>query len=63
MVREDYIHPELEWAKESRLMMFTAHRRENLGELMHNIFRAIRRVIDENLDVKAIYPIHMHPVV
>ena len=62
-VRKDYAHPELEWAADSRLIMITAHRRENLGEPMRNIFRAIRRVMDEHLDVKAIYPIHMNPVV
>ena len=62
-VREDYCHPELEWAGDSKLIMITAHRRENLGEPMHNMFRAIRRVMDEHLDVKAIYPIHMNPVV
>ncbi|MBE6771517.1 MAG: UDP-N-acetylglucosamine 2-epimerase (non-hydrolyzing) [Ruminococcaceae bacterium] len=62
-VREDYTHPELEWADGSRLIMITAHRRENLGEPMRNMFRAIRRVMEENPDVKAIYPIHMNPVV
>lgn len=62
-VREDYTHPELEWASDSRLIMLTAHRRENLGEPMHSMFRAIRRVMDEHPDVKAIYPIHMNPVV
>ena len=62
-VRGDYTHPELEWADDSRLIMLTAHRRENLGEPMHNMFRAIRRVMDEHPDVKAIYPIHMNPVV
>lgn len=62
-VREDYRHPELEWAKGSRLIMITAHRRENLGEPMKHMFRAIRRVMDEHSDVKAIYPIHMNPVV
>ena len=62
-VRADYSHPDLEWAKGSRLIMITAHRRENLGEPMHRMFRAIRRIIDENPDVKAIYPIHMNPVV
>lgn len=62
-VRTDYTHPELDWAKDSRLIMITAHRRENLGEHMKNMFRAIRRVMDEHPDVKAIYPIHMNPVV
>lgn len=62
-VREDYSHPELDWAEGSRLIMITAHRRENLGEPMHNMFRAIRRVMEEHPDVKAIYPIHMNPVV
>ena len=62
-VRENYTHPELEWAKGSRLIMITAHRRENLGNPMCNMFRAIRRVMDEHPDVKAIYPIHMNPVV
>ena len=62
-VREDYTHPQLEWAKDSRLILITAHRRENLGEPMTHMFRAIRRVMDEHPDVKAIYPIHMNPVV
>ena len=62
-VREDYTHPELEWAKDSRLILITAHRRENLGEPMHHMFRAIRRVMEEHPDVKAIYPIHMNPIV
>ena len=62
-VRQDYTHPELQWAAGSRLIMITAHRRENLGEPMHNMFRAIRRVMEEHPDVKAIYPIHMNPVV
>ncbi len=62
-VRESYTHPELDWAEGSRLIMITAHRRENLGEPMHHMFRAIRRIIEEHPDVKAIYPIHMNPVV
>ena len=62
-VREDYTHPDLEWASDSRLIMITVHRRENLGEPMQHMFRAIRRVMDEHPDVKAIYPIHMNPVV
>lgn len=62
-VRKDYTHPELDWANGSRLIMITAHRRENLGEPMRHMFRAIRRVMDEHPDVKAIYPIHMNPAV
>lgn len=62
-VRADYTHPELEWAKDSKLILITAHRRENLGEPMHNMFRAVRRVMDEHPDVKALYPIHMNPLV
>lgn len=62
-VNLNYTHPELEWAKDSRLIMITAHRRENLGEPMHNMFRAIRRVMNEYQNVKAIYPIHMNPIV
>ncbi len=62
-VRPDYTHPELAWASGSRLIVITAHRRENLGEPMHQMFRAIRRIMDEHPDVKAIYPIHMNPLV
>ena len=62
-VRKEYTHPELQWAEGSRLIMLTAHRRENLGEPMHNMFRAIKRIVDEHTDLKVIYPIHMNPVV
>ena len=62
-VREDYMHPELEWVGDSKLIFITAHRRENIGEPMHHMFRAIRRVLDEHPDCKAVYPIHMNPVV
>ena len=62
-VREDYGHEVLDWAAGSRLILITAHRRENQGDPMHRMFRAIRRVMDEHPDVKAIYPIHMNPVV
>ena len=62
-VKSDYTHPELEWAKGSRLITITAHRRENLGEPMHHMFRAIRKIMDEHDDVKSIYPIHMNPIV
>ena len=62
-VRENYSHPELEWIGTDKLIFITAHRRENLGIPMHNMFRAIRRVLDEHKDCKAVYPIHMNPVV
>ena len=62
-VRKDYVHPELEWAKGSKLIFITAHRRENLGEPMYHMFRAIRRVLEEHPQVKALYPIHMNPAV
>ena len=62
-VRDNYTHPELEWVAGSKLILITAHRRENLGEPMHHMFRAIKRVLDEHSDVKAIYPIHMNPLV
>lgn len=62
-VHEDYFHPELEWAADSRLILLTAHRRENLGEPMEHMFRAIRRIVDEFPDVKVIYPVHLNPSV
>lgn len=62
-VRQDYKNEHLDWASDSRLIMITAHRRENLGEPMKHMFRAIRRIIDEHTDIKAIYPIHMNPAV
>lgn len=62
-VKDDYYNEHLEWAADSRLIMITAHRRENLGEPMCHMFRAIRRVMDEHTDIKAIYPIHMNPAV
>ncbi len=62
-IREDYSHAELEWCGNSRLILITAHRRENLGQFMQNMFRAIKRVLDEHEDVKAVYPIHLNPVV
>lgn len=62
-VKEDYMHPELDWVGDKKLILITAHRRENLGEPMHQMFRAIRRVLDEHPECKAVYPIHMNPVV
>ena len=62
-IKDSYTHEQLDWASDSKLIMITAHRRENLGEPMKHMFRAIKRIIDEHPDVKAIYPIHMNPVV
>ena len=62
-VRADYSNEWLDWAADGRLIMITAHRRENLGEPMHHMFRAIRRIVEEHPDIRAIYPIHMNPVV
>lgn len=62
-VTDDYSHPELAWVGDDRLIFITAHRRENLGQPMHNMFRAIRRVLEEHPDCKAVYPIHMNPAV
>lgn len=62
-VREDYEHEILDWAKGSRLITLTAHRRENLGEPMRQMFRAIKRVLDEHEDAKVIYPVHLNPKV
>ena len=62
-VRADYTHPELDWVGDGKLIFITAHRRENLGEPMHRMFRAIRRVLEEHPECKAVYPIHMNPVV
>lgn len=62
-VRENYSHEILDWAKDSKLVLLTAHRRENLGKNLHNIFRAIKRVVDEHPDIKVVYPVHLNPVV
>ena len=63
-VSEKYSHPELDWVNaDERLILVTAHRRENLGEPMRHIFKAIRRIVDEFNDVKVLYPIHLNPKV
>lgn len=62
-IRDNYTHPELDWVGSDKMILITAHRRENLGQPMRNMFYAIRRVLDEHDDIKAIYPIHMNPVV
>jgi len=62
-VRTEYTHEELDWVSGSRMILITAHRRENLGEPMRQMFRAIRRIMEEHEDLKAVYPIHMNPLV
>lgn len=62
-VTKNYNHQQLEWVGDSRLIMITAHRRENLGKPMEQMFRAIRRIVEEHEDVKVIYPIHLNPKV
>ena len=62
-VQKDYTHPELEWIGDSKFIFITAHRRENIGAPMHRMFRAIRRVLEEHPECKAVYPIHMNPIV
>jgi len=62
-VNPNYKNEILDWAKDSRLVLLTAHRRENLGENLHNIFKAIRQVVDEHKDIKVVYPVHLNPIV
>lgn len=62
-VRDDYTHPVLDWVGDSRLIMLTAHRRENLGQPLKNMFKAIKRIVNEHKDIRVIYPIHMNPLV
>ncbi len=58
-----YTHPELDWVGENRMILLTAHRRENLGEPLRQIFRAVRRVVEDMPDIRVVYPIHMNPQV
>lgn len=60
-VNEDYIDEQLRWASDSKLVLLTAHRRENIGQSMRRMFKAIRRVVEENEDVKVLYPVHLNP--
>lgn len=62
-VKENYYHEVLDWVGDSRMILLTAHRRENLGEPMYHIFRAVKRIVDEFPDIKVVYPIHMNPKV
>lgn len=60
-VSKEYTHPILDWAKGSKLVLLTAHRRENLGKPLYNMFKAIRRIVEENKEVKVVYPVHLNP--
>lgn len=62
-VKEEYHHEVLDSLGDDRLILLTAHRRENLGEPMRNMFRAVKRIVDEQRDVQVIYPVHLNPVV
>lgn len=62
-IREDYSHEQLDWALGSRMILLTAHRRENMGKPMQQMFYAIKRIMEENSDVKVVYPLHLNPLV
>ncbi|NGQ95551.1 UDP-N-acetylglucosamine 2-epimerase (non-hydrolyzing) [Brevibacillus sp. SYP-B805] len=62
-VRDDYEHPVLEKVAGKRMVLMTAHRRENLGEPMRRIFRAVRRLVEEHADIAVVYPVHLNPAV
>ena len=62
-VKKDYNNPILDWVGDNRMLLLTAHRRENLGEPMRHIFKAIKRIVDEYDDVRVVYPIHKNPKV
>lgn len=62
-VRDDYIDENLQWAWDSKLILLTAHRRENIGHPMHEMFAAIKRIVEDNRDVKLVYPMHKNPIV
>lgn len=62
-LKDDYCDENLLWAKDSKLILLTAHRRENIGTPMHEMFAAIRKLVEDNENVKLIYPIHKNPKV
>ena len=62
-VTDNYYHPVFDWIGDSKMILLTAHRRENLGEPMRHIFTAIKKIVDEFDDIKVVYPIHMNPKV
>ncbi len=60
-IQKDYKHEILDWASDSKMILLTAHRRENLGQPMRHIFKAVKRIVDECQNVKVVYPIHLNP--
>lgn len=62
-VKEDYMHEIFDWVGDDRLIMLTAHRRENIGKPLEDMFKAVKRIVDEYKDIKVVYPIHMNPLV
>jgi UDP-N-acetylglucosamine 2-epimerase (non-hydrolysing) len=62
-IRDDFNHEILDWVGNDRMILLTAHRRENLGEPMRQMFKAIRKIINEYHDVKVVYPVHLNPKV
>ena len=62
-IKKDYNNEIFDWIGNDKLILLTAHRRENLGEPMRHIFRAVKRIVEEYPDVKVVYPIHLNPKV
>ena len=62
-ISDNYENSIFDWVGNSKLILLTAHRRENLGEPMYNIFKAVKRLVNDNKDIKVIYPIHLNPLV
>ncbi|TDL73754.1 UDP-N-acetylglucosamine 2-epimerase (non-hydrolyzing) [Rhodococcus qingshengii] len=62
-VKTNYSHPVLDKLGDDRLVLMTAHRRENTGKPMENMFRAIRRLVEQHEDIQVVYPVHMNPIV
>lgn len=62
-ISDNYENSIFDWVGDSKLILLTAHRRENLGEPMYNIFKAVKRLVNDNKNIKVIYPIHLNPLV
>ncbi|MER0279014.1 UDP-N-acetylglucosamine 2-epimerase (non-hydrolyzing) [Clostridioides difficile] len=60
-IKEDYNHPIIDKIGNDRMILLTSHRRENLGNPMKNIFKAVKRIVDDFEDVQIVYPIHLNP--